>query len=128
MIDGRNVWAADLTPKLDLLDQCSKSMCQAERIMVSASCSLLHVPYDVRHETELDPEIQGWLAFADQKLIEIELLTRAVNDGRDAISAELEINRQMIAARQQSPMRNNPLVRERLANQTVPRRPLESIP
>ena len=35
---------------------------------VAPSCSLLHVPYDVDAEPDLDPDVRPWLAFAQQKL------------------------------------------------------------
>src|SRR5262249_42602350 len=81
VVDGRNVWVNDLAASLDLLDRIQAHV-PSDRLMVSASCSLLHVPHDVRAETELDPTVGSWLAFADQKLEEIVALTRAVNEGR----------------------------------------------
>ncbi len=43
---------------------------------VSASCSLLHVPLDVRLERDLDPQLAGWFSFARQKLDEIVTLAQ----------------------------------------------------
>ena len=51
--------------------------------MVGPSCSLLHCPIDLDSETALDAELKGWLAFAKQKLDEVAVLTRAVNEGRE---------------------------------------------
>ena len=67
--------------------------------MVSASCSLLHVPYDVGLEDDLPAEVRPWLAFAEQKLAEIVTLTRAVNEGEDAVAAALAANRAAVAVR-----------------------------
>ncbi|MFL5758942.1 MAG: 5-methyltetrahydropteroyltriglutamate--homocysteine S-methyltransferase [Thermomicrobiales bacterium] len=115
VVDGRNVWVNDLSASLDLLDQILE-LVPPERLMVSASCSLLHVPYDVRVEEQMDPTIRSWLAFAVQKLDEIVLLTKAVNEGRAAISAEIAANQRVIADHRASSLRHNPAVQERTRN------------
>ncbi|MFN8664697.1 MAG: 5-methyltetrahydropteroyltriglutamate--homocysteine S-methyltransferase [Thermomicrobiales bacterium] len=115
VIDGRNIWTADLNAALGTLEQVQAHV-PADRLMVSASCSLMHVPYDVRLETHLPSEIVPWLAFAEQKLGEIATLTRGVNDGRAAITNELEQNRAVIAAAAASPLRRNAAVRQWLEN------------
>ena len=52
VVDGRNVWTNDLAASLDLLGRIQEHV-PAERLMVSASCSLQHVPYDVGLEDDL---------------------------------------------------------------------------
>ncbi|MDP9359261.1 MAG: 5-methyltetrahydropteroyltriglutamate--homocysteine S-methyltransferase [Chloroflexota bacterium] len=115
VVDGRNVWVNDLAASLDVLDHLQAHV-SADRLMVSASCPLLHVPHDVRVEEALDPTVHSWLAFAAQKLDEIALLTRAVNEGRGAIGAELEANGRVLAARRDSALRRDPAVQARLAS------------
>src|SRR5437764_204903 len=66
VVDGRNAWRADLGAALGTLENAA-NMVRPERIVVTPSCSLLHVPYDSTRETSLDPEQRGWLAFAEQK-------------------------------------------------------------
>ena len=66
VIDGRNVWRADLEQACTLLERVHEVI--GERLWVAPSCSLLHCPVDLDLETKLDPEIRGWLAFAVQKL------------------------------------------------------------
>jgi 5-methyltetrahydropteroyltriglutamate--homocysteine methyltransferase len=117
VVDGRNVWVNDLTASLDLLDRVQTHV-PSERLMVSASCSLLHVPYDVRAEIDLDPTVRSWLAFAAQKLDEIVALTRAVDEGRSASADLLSANARLLAAGRQSPLRHNPAVQDRLARLT----------
>jgi 5-methyltetrahydropteroyltriglutamate--homocysteine methyltransferase len=117
VVDGRNVWANNLASTLDLLDRVQAHV-PAERLMVSASCSLLHVPYDVRVEDGLDLTVRSWLSFALQKLSEIVLLTRAVNEGREAISEQLEANRRVIDEHRKSTLRHNPTIQERLSKLT----------
>ena len=52
--------------------------------MLSTSCSLLHVPLDVRAETSIAPQLRGRLAFARQKVDEVVALGRALSEGRAA--------------------------------------------
>jgi 5-methyltetrahydropteroyltriglutamate--homocysteine methyltransferase len=115
VVDGRNVWTNDLDASLALLRRMQEHV-PAERLMVSTSCSLLHVPYDVRAEGELPGEIVPWLAFAEQKLAEIVTLTRAINEGEEAVGLALEANRAAVATAKASPLRQNPAVRRRLAD------------
>src|SRR5256885_132562 len=78
VIDGRNVWRADLEAQLGLLDRAAAAVGN-ERLWVAPSCSLLHAPLDLDLETSLDPELKSWLAFAKQKLGEVVTLARAVS-------------------------------------------------
>lgn len=46
------------------------------------SCSLLHVPVDLNTGVRMDVEIRSWLAFALQKIEELQILATALNFGR----------------------------------------------
>src|SRR5690606_34626042 len=87
VVDGRNVWRTDLERALGTLTRVAR---HADRLAVSTSCSLLHVPYDVDDEPDLDPELRGWLAFADQKVAEVAILGRALRTGRGAVADALD--------------------------------------
>jgi 5-methyltetrahydropteroyltriglutamate--homocysteine methyltransferase len=93
--------------------------------MLAPSCPLLYVPLDVELETDLDPEIRGWLAFAVQKLDELATLGRALADGRDETIAELEESSCIVEARKSSPLIHSSAVGVRLAAVTpdLARRP-----
>jgi 5-methyltetrahydropteroyltriglutamate--homocysteine methyltransferase len=69
VIDGRNVWAADLERARALVDR-AVAVLGDDRVTIAPSCSLLHVPYDASRETVL----RGSLAFAYEKLDELALL------------------------------------------------------
>jgi 5-methyltetrahydropteroyltriglutamate--homocysteine methyltransferase len=75
VVDGRNVWRTALG---DALSTCATLLGSVGRLEVSTSCSLLHVPYDVEVEDELDPRVRERLAFARQKVDEVILLGRAL--------------------------------------------------
>ncbi|MCR6487767.1 5-methyltetrahydropteroyltriglutamate--homocysteine S-methyltransferase [Amycolatopsis sp. OK19-0408] len=112
VVNGRNIWAADLTAALSTLGTL---LGLAGSVDVAASCSLLHVPYDVTLETGLDPEIAGWLSFARQKLGEIVTLRRGLTEDRSAIEDFLRTNAERLASRAASPIVRVPAVRERVA-------------
>ncbi|MEY4683675.1 MAG: hypothetical protein RLZ25_134 [Pseudomonadota bacterium] len=113
VINGRNIWKADLTSILDWVEPIAKQM--GDRLWIAPSCSLLHVPVDLESEERLDPEIKSWLAFALQKLEEIRILALALNQGRDAVQSELAANKAAIDARKNSPRVNNPAVKAAIA-------------
>ncbi len=73
VIDGRNVWRADLPAAVSL---CVSLLGLAGQVCVATSCSLLHVPLDLAAETSLTREVAGRLAFARQKVDEVVTLGR----------------------------------------------------
>ncbi|MDX9813638.1 MAG: 5-methyltetrahydropteroyltriglutamate--homocysteine S-methyltransferase [Sulfurimonadaceae bacterium] len=82
VIDGRNIWINDMQKSLVLLEQISKSI-PKDRLVVGSSCSLLHVPYTLKYEDELEPNIKELLSFALEKLDELSLLSGAFFNGAD---------------------------------------------
>jgi 5-methyltetrahydropteroyltriglutamate--homocysteine methyltransferase len=113
VIDGRNVWRTDLTRALESVERATEAL-GSDRILVGPSCSLLHSPFDLDGETEVDAELRSWLAFAKQKLDEISILTRAVNEGRSAVQAELQENARILEGRRSSTRTHHPDVRSRI--------------
>lgn len=116
VIDGRNIWKTDLNACLDNLEPIHAQL--QDRLWLAPSCSLLHVPVDLDSEQKLDPEIKSWLAFALQKLDELTVLAKALNQGRDVVQEALQDNARAVATRRQSPRVNNPTVRQALAGIT----------
>lgn len=115
-VNGRNVWKTDLNAVLDWLEPLSELL--GDRLWVAPSCSLLHVPVDLASERALDPEVRDWLAFACQKLTELEVLGRALNEGRSAVAEVLAANDASLSARRNSPRVHNPHVRQTIATIT----------
>ena len=109
IIDGRNIWKTDLNAALDWLEPIHEKL--GSRLWLAPSCSLLHVPVDLERETELDPEIRSWLAFARQKLDELDILARALSNGRDEVATHLQDNQTAIESRRNSGRVTNPEVR-----------------
>ncbi|MBM5571474.1 MULTISPECIES: 5-methyltetrahydropteroyltriglutamate--homocysteine S-methyltransferase [Deefgea] len=111
VIDGRNIWAADLGKVLVTIQEVKTLL--GQYLWIAPSCSLLHTPVDLAQETQLDTELKSWLAFAKQKLAEISVLKRALNG--EAVAAELAANAVAQAHRRSSPRIHNPAVAARLA-------------
>lgn len=114
LVDGRNVWINDLEASMRRLEEIA-GVVNLDRLVVSPSCSLLHVPYDAERETSIDEEIRPWLSFARQKLDEVVALARWAEDGRDSLGELLERNREALASRAASRLAHDPAVRDRLA-------------
>ncbi|GAK40634.1 5-methyltetrahydropteroyltriglutamate--homocysteine S-methyltransferase [Paenibacillus urinalis] len=114
IIDGRGIWKAALRDKLAQLQEISKWVSE-DRLIIQSSCSLLHVPVSLASEIALAPELKGALAFADEKLIELVLLTKGINQGSEAIQAELDDCDVALSALEQSPDRKRNDIREQVA-------------
>ncbi len=115
LIDGRNIWKADLAAAVRTAEQAVDAL-GPDRVIAATSCSLLHCPEDLALETGLDPEVRSWLSFARQKLEEVSVVARALNGGRSSVAAELEDNARCLQSRARSPRTRNPAVRDRLAS------------
>ena len=101
IVDGRNIWRTDLDAALAVLAPLAEK--RAGRLWLSTSCSLLHVPFSLAAETALDADIHAWLAFAAEKLGELELLKQALRGNRDdAVTQALAASRTAIASRRAS--------------------------
>lgn len=60
----------------------------ADKLVVSTSCSLLHTAVDLVNENKLDDEIKSWLAFAAQKVVEVNALAKALAGQKDEVYFE----------------------------------------
>ncbi|API60496.1 5-methyltetrahydropteroyltriglutamate--homocysteine S-methyltransferase [Tardibacter chloracetimidivorans] len=116
VIDGRNVWKANLTALLDRYEPIVKLR---RNVQIAPSCSLLHTPIDLALETKLDVQVRDWLSFAVQKLEELSILRLGLADGRYVISDELAANADSITSRRTSSLTNDRRVRARVSAVTA---------
>jgi 5-methyltetrahydropteroyltriglutamate--homocysteine methyltransferase len=110
LIDGRNVWRADLEAILARVEPVAKE----RDIVLAPSCSLLHTPIDLAQETTLDEDVHSWLAFAVQKLEELSVLARALNGGRESVADALASSSAAAQSRKTSPKIHDAAVAARL--------------
>ncbi|MCH7540331.1 MAG: 5-methyltetrahydropteroyltriglutamate--homocysteine S-methyltransferase [Proteobacteria bacterium] len=124
VIDGRNVWRADLDSALSTLAKAAEKVGR-ERLMVAPSCSLFHTPVDLDLESALDAELRGWLAFARQKVREIVVLAKALDAGRAAVTQDFAASAKAVKSRASSPRIHDAAVEQRVASITpeMTRRP-----
>ncbi|MCS6932470.1 MAG: 5-methyltetrahydropteroyltriglutamate--homocysteine S-methyltransferase [Acetobacteraceae bacterium] len=114
LVDGRNIWRTDLRSALAQARRAAEAGF-ARQLMVAPSCSLLHVPHSLTPETELDPALKRRLAFADEKLREVALLARALDEGEAVIADALAESDRVLAEMQADPRLSDPAVAARLA-------------
>ncbi|GAX04423.1 5-methyltetrahydropteroyltriglutamate--homocysteine methyltransferase [Secundilactobacillus pentosiphilus] len=79
IINGKNIWKANYDQKLDILHKLPK-----DNVVLSTSCSLLHVPYTLENEPDLDEKYKKYLSFAKEKLTELTDLDHVLAGSGDA--------------------------------------------
>ncbi len=112
VIDGRNVWRADLDAALQQLEPFAG---MGDRLWIAPSCSLLHSPIDLQQETALDAELKSWMAFAVQKLDEVVVLKRALGPDQTSTQPALAGARAARESRRTSARIHDPAVEKREA-------------
>ncbi|MDR8391200.1 5-methyltetrahydropteroyltriglutamate--homocysteine S-methyltransferase [Aliifodinibius sp. S!AR15-10] len=117
LINGRNIWKADLEKANGTIHQ-AEQIIGADRLLIAPSCSLLHCPVDLQQETDetaLPNEVKRWMAFANQKLEELDLLKKlATNSLSDNEVAKLKDHQADIADKGRSKLVNNEAVQNRM--------------
>jgi 5-methyltetrahydropteroyltriglutamate--homocysteine methyltransferase len=113
IVDGRNIWRSDLDRALALLRPVLER--RGGRLWLAPSCSLLHVPMSLRDDAAVDTQLRGWLAGAQEKLHELQVLQDALAGADEAVKDELQAARAAVAARSASPRVHDPAVRRRAA-------------
>ena len=116
-VDGRYIWRADLAQLRETLK--AAQALGAAHVTVATSNSLQHVPHDTALETwddaTLNENLHAWLAFADQKVLEVVTLARGVDEGWEAIDAEVAEATRVLEQRAATPGVVRPEVRSRTA-------------
>jgi len=117
VIDGHNIWRADLDAKLAILEGLENL--GAAAVTVGTSTSLFHVPHTTADEPNLDATLKSWLAFADEKVREVVVLAEGLTEGREAIHEQLLEASDAVNSRRTAPGVVRPEVRERAAALTA---------
>ncbi|MGN0438966.1 MAG: 5-methyltetrahydropteroyltriglutamate--homocysteine S-methyltransferase [Lachnospiraceae bacterium] len=72
LVNGKNIWKNNYEKTLNTVNSLRNKGIQ---VVLSTSCSLLHVPYTLKHESKLSPEYICHFAFAEEKLGELKELS-----------------------------------------------------
>nr|QKY15322.1 probable 5-methyltetrahydropteroyltriglutamate-homocysteine methyltransferase (MET26) [Polytomella parva] len=125
VVNGRNIWKADLNQAIEVVKAGLKAAAAAANgsssslsVFVAPSCSLLHSPHSLEAEVKMRKEIKDWLSFAVQKLGEVSAIAQAVDAFQNgnkaqtqALSDALASNAAAAAARKVSPLIHNAAVK-----------------
>lgn len=88
VVNGKNIWRNNYEKTAALIAEIEKAA--GAEIVISTSCSLLHVPYTTKNEEKLSSEILSHFAFAEEKLKELK-------DIADADSKAFAENKKLFA-------------------------------
>lgn len=122
VVDGRNIWKNDFKNSLAIIKKATDALGQ-NRILIAPSCSLIHSPCDLELETNtaaLTPEIKQWMAFAKQKIEEVQLLHYFASNEID-VNHSIRFQENSVANenRKTSALIHNEKVKNRVANITT---------
>ncbi|MDQ0633686.1 5-methyltetrahydropteroyltriglutamate--homocysteine methyltransferase [Arthrobacter pascens] len=95
VVDGHNIWRNDLQASADKIAELQKSVA---KLAISTSTSTQHVPHDVEEEAQLSEQLRSWLAFADQKAVEVVTLAGVLTDAA-AVQPAIDEATRIIASR-----------------------------
>ncbi len=119
LIDGRNIWKTNLKKAAGVIQKAKKQV-GSDRIMVAPSCSLLHCPVDLEQETDetaLPADVKQWMAFSNQKLDELVLLRKFVEDDlSDEEQEQFEQHQADIEDKGKSMLVHNEKVQQRMSS------------
>lgn len=88
IVDGRNVWKTDIKASLEILKELNK---YAKNLAVSNAAPLSHLPITKKGEN-LDERLLGKLAFAQERLEELQLISRIYKNGENKEGEEYSNN------------------------------------
>ncbi|MCR8850240.1 5-methyltetrahydropteroyltriglutamate--homocysteine S-methyltransferase [Rossellomorea sp. SC111] len=101
VVDGRNIWRRNLVDAHSFVTLLTDHVAK-DRLIIQPSSSLLHVPVTVRKEDALDQALKKGISFADEKLKEVVILTKALGEGAWGVQKELDESVKSIAALHES--------------------------
>ena len=114
LVDGRNIWINDFAKSITTANEAISKLGK-ERIIISPSCQLLHVPVDLDLEDKIDTEIKSWLCFASQKIQEINIIAKALSGNISEVQSQIDQNKKANLARKTSVKIHNQAVKDRIS-------------
>lgn len=117
IIDGKNIWHNSYETSLKLLEKITTHL-PKERLTLSTSSSLLHLPYTTQHETKMSRVHKAMLCFVDDKLQELSTLSRLFFDECTADERSNILKKNSELLNHQQSFADHPAVQEALQNIT----------
>ena len=85
VVNGKNIWKNDYSKTIELVKELEN---YTDKIVLNTSCSLLHVPYTLDNEVNLEEDKKKHFAFAEEKLSELEELSKILSgEGENLLEA-----------------------------------------
>jgi 5-methyltetrahydropteroyltriglutamate--homocysteine methyltransferase len=85
VVNGRNVWRTDLDDVFELVQSLTEIV-SPDRLILGSSCSLLHLPETTAPEIGLPLSLKQALSFAQERVIELDLLSQALRNGKASVA------------------------------------------
>lgn len=115
VVNGKNIWKNNYKKTLDLISGIKNACDNNINVVISTSCSLLHVPYTLKHEDKLADSYKIHFSFAEEKLTELAELGVLADKKQDKVKSEnAYIDNQKVFEKERNC--HNAEVKERLAN------------
>lgn len=115
VVNGKNIWKNNYKKTLDLISSIKNACDNNINVVISTSCSLLHVPYTLNHEDKLADSYKIHFSFAEEKLTELAELGVLADKKQDKVKSEnAYIDNQKVFEEERNC--HNVEVKERLAN------------
>ena len=76
VVNGKNIWKNNYEKTLATIKALS-----GKNVVISTSCSLLHVPFTIENENRLPDKVKKHFAFAKEKLTELDELKEIIHSG-----------------------------------------------
>lgn len=98
LINGKNIWKANAKDILETLDAIRKN---AKQVVLSTTCSLLHVPFTLENETKLEENVRKHFSFAKEKLVELHKIAELAEQADVTTDAFYQENQALFAETRQ---------------------------
>lgn len=85
VVNGKNIWRNNYHQTLSVLQRINQ-----EKLVLTTSCSLLHVPFTIENES-FSGEVKQYFAFAKEKLAELVELADSLAGTTDALEANQQL-------------------------------------
>ncbi|MGG7178625.1 5-methyltetrahydropteroyltriglutamate--homocysteine S-methyltransferase [Clostridium paraputrificum] len=113
VVNGKNIWRNNYEQSISLIEEL-RGYIPEEKLILGTSCSLLHVPYTIKKENLLEEEYKETLAFAEEKLEELNELRELINDKNYKENIKFINNRNIIQRKKFNHLCFNEKIRERI--------------
>lgn len=94
LVNGKNIWKNHYNKTLTIIRQLQE---KGIDVVISTSCSLLHVPYTLKHEDKMPQEYKNYFAYAEEKLIELKELSVLADTEQYAQNVVYQANQNLFA-------------------------------